>query len=114
MAFPTGAEILAFVGVTSPSAPEIAWSDACAAAVAAGIRTRLNAAALVEPYPPDMQAELDVASRIAGAEAYKRREATWGLTGYADLEGNAIRVAKDYLTGVQPLIDRYGNGPGIG
>jgi hypothetical protein len=61
-----------------------------------------------------MQAELDVAAMLAGAEAYKRKEATWGLTGYADLEGNAIRVAKDYLEGIKPIADRYGNGPGIG
>lgn len=113
MAYPSGADILAFVGVATPSAGESAWADACAAAVEAGITTRLNAAALVEPYPPDMQAELDVAATLAGAEAYKRREATFGLTGYADLEGNAIRVAKDYLEGVKPIIDRYSNGPGI-
>ena len=50
---------------------------------------------------------MNVALLIGGAEAYKRREATFGLTGYADLEGSAIRVAKDYLDSVTPLIQRY-------
>jgi hypothetical protein len=51
---------------------------------------------------------------MAGGEAYKRREAPFGVTGYNDMEGNAIRLARDYLEGVKPVIDRYGNGPGIG
>lgn len=106
----SGSEILAFVGNNTPSADDIAWADACASAVIAGIATSLNGAAL----SLSGEAELSVASLIAGAECYKRREATFGVTGYADLEGNAIRVAKDYLAGVKPIIDRYSNGPGIG
>jgi hypothetical protein len=31
----------------------------------------------------------------------------YGLTGYVDLEGAAIRVARDYLEGVAPIIARY-------
>jgi hypothetical protein len=58
--------------------------------------------------------ELKVAARIAGTEAFKRKEAAFGLTGYADLQGAAIRVSRDYLQAVYPQIDRYGNGPGIG
>lgn len=105
----TGSEILAFVGVKTPSPEESAWADACASAVLSGITARLNGAIL--PEPPS---ELQVAATLAGAECYKRREATFGLTGYADMEGAAIRVARDYLDGVKPLIDRYGAGPGIG
>lgn len=108
----TGADILSFVGVTAPNAEQSAWADACAAAVLSGITEKLNGAVIASPSPAED--ELNVAARLAGAEAFKRREATFGLTGYADLEGNAIRVARDYLAGVAPLIERYGAGPGIG
>jgi hypothetical protein len=112
----TGTGILAAVGVTSPTAEDSAWSEACAAAVNAGIDVRMRgtpaAAPPIEPPPPlelDPAAypELTYAATIAGAEAYKRREAVYGLTGYVDLEGAAIRVARDYLEGVAPIIARH-------
>lgn len=108
MPFVTGAQILSFVGVTTPAAADTQWADAVAAAVDSGITVRLNGATVTD------DSELTAAALLAGAEAYKRREATFGLTGYADLEGNAIRVARDYLAGIAPMIDRYSNGPGIG
>lgn len=108
----TGAEVLSFVGVKVPTPEQTAWADMVAAAVVSGVNVRLNGAVIVSPS--DAENELNVAILLAAAEGYKRQEATFGLTGYADLEGNAIRVAKDYLTGMAPLIDRYGNGPGIG
>jgi hypothetical protein len=111
MEYVTGADILGYVGVVTPSPAETEWSDAVAAAVNAAIDTRLNGAILFDPS--SALDEVKVAARIAGAEAFKRREATWGLTGYSDLEGNAIRVAKDYLAGVAPMIDRHSAGPGI-
>jgi len=106
----TGAQVLAFVGVKSPTTADTDWANAVAGAVVQGITHRLNGATTT----PEAETELNVAAMIAGAEAYKRREATFGVAGYADLEGNAIRVAKDYLEGMRPVIDRYGNGPGIG
>lgn len=112
MEYVTSPQILAFVGVVSPSPAETEWSEAVAKAVNSGIDGRLNGAIIADPS--SAFDELAVAARIAGTEAFKRREATFGLTGYADLEGNAIRVAKDYLTGIAPLIDRYSAGPGIG
>lgn len=93
-----------------PSTDESAWADACALAVVDGINARMNGAVMPDPAPN----ELVVAANLAAAECFKRREATFGLTGYADMEGAAIRISRDYLTGVAPLIDRYGNGPGIG
>jgi hypothetical protein len=109
MAYPTGAEILAFVGATSPSAPETAWADACASAVEAGITTRLNGVT-IDPYPQPMQDELEVAAMLAGANCYKRREASYSN----DINGSAANIAGDYLEGIKPIADRYGNGPGIG
>jgi hypothetical protein len=108
----TGAHVITFVGVKNPTQDQIDWADAVAKAVLSGANVRLNGAIIASPS--EAEDELNVAILLAAAEAYKRREATFGLTGYSDLEGNAIRVARDYLNGVAPLIDRYGNGPGIG
>jgi hypothetical protein len=104
----TGAAILSIVGVTAPADSETtAWAAACAAAVNAGIDHRMAGVPVIDPPDPAAYPELTYAAGIAGAEAYKRREAIYGLTGYVDLEGAAIRVARDYLAGVEPLIARY-------
>jgi len=108
----TGPMVLAFVGVEAPTEVETIWADMVSKALVSGLTQRLNGAIITDGS--GAEDELNVALLIGGAEAYKRREATFGLTGYADLEGNAIRVARDYLDGVRPLIERYGNGPGIG
>lgn len=107
----TGTQILAFVGKTVPTQQDTDWADMVAAAILSGVTTRLNGAVILDLSPAE--SELNVAMLLAGAEGFKRKEATFGLTGYADLEGNAIRVARDYLEGMKPLIDRYGTGPGI-
>lgn len=107
-AWVTGAEILAAVGVSAPAAAaDVAWSEACAAAVNAGIDARMAGVPMLEPPAPEAYPELTYAATIAGAEAYKRREAVYGLTGYVDLEGAAIRVARDYLAGIEPIIARW-------
>lgn len=112
VAWVTGAAVLSFVGVKTPGADETEWATLVADAVSQGIDIKLNGAALINA--PEAYPELRTAALIGGAEAYKRREATFGLTGYADLEGAAIRVARDYLAGIAPLIERYNAGPGIG
>lgn len=109
----TGPEITTFVmGDNTPSADEIAWALACANAVQAGIEWRLHGAVIVDPS--NAFSELRVAARLAGAEAYKRKEAIFGVTGFADMQGNAIRVAKDYLEGMRPIINRCAVGAGVG
>jgi hypothetical protein len=106
----TGAEVLAFVGIDAPTPGEDTWADACALAVSQGIDRRLNGGTV----PPDSEGEVHLAATLAAGEAFKRRSAPFGVTGYADLQGVAIRVARDYLEGVKPLVDRWSNGPGIG
>lgn len=108
----TGAEVLTFVGVAAPEADETAWAGLCAGAVQAAIDTKMGATVVVDPS--NAFSELRVAARIAASEAYKRKEATFGLTGYADLQGAAVRVARDYMDGVNPLIGRYRTDFGIG
>jgi hypothetical protein len=107
----TAAQVLAAAGVTSPTGDETTWATACAAAVNSGIETKLQGAVIVNPSAA--YDELTLAAQLAGAEAYKRKEAAFGITGYADLNNAAIRVARDYLDGVKPLIARHSI-PGIG
>jgi hypothetical protein len=110
----TADEILAQSGAYSdPSAATPAdreWAELCAGAVSAGIDERLEGTAWValpiEPAPA-LPFELRWAALGAGVESYKRREATFGLTGYVDLQGAAIRVARDYLEAVAPIVARY-------
>ena len=107
--FTTGERVLAYVGVKTPTQFETEWADACADAVNSGIEVRLNGAVITLPLP----SELATAATMAGGEAFKRREAPFGVAGFNDVEG-AIRLARDYLEGIKPQIDRYSNGPGIG
>lgn len=103
----TGPEILAQLGVRTPGAEDSTWADLCAAAVNAGIAHRLSDAELVSSTDRALYAELHYAATIAGTEAYKRREAAFGVTGYTDLQGIAIRVSRDYLESVGPILARY-------
>ena len=108
----SGAEVLTFVGADTPDTDETNWATACAAAVESAITQRLNGAVIADPS--GAHDELHVAARIAAAEAFKRKEAIFGVTGYADLQGAAIRVARDYMDSVRPIIDRYRIVGGIG
>ncbi len=92
---------------TDPSAAtpaDLDWAELCAAAVNEGLDERLRGVVFIDPPLPG---ELVYAALGAGVEAYKRREAAFGLTGYVDLQGAAVRIARDYLEGVAPLIARY-------
>jgi hypothetical protein len=105
-------QILAAVGFTDPAAAssaDAAWAGECAAAVNAGLDRRLDGSSWVAPLiePEVLPAELVLAARYAGVETYKRREAAFGLTGFVDLQGAAIRIARDYLEAVAPIIARY-------
>jgi hypothetical protein len=106
VAWVDGAAILAQVGIATPSAEETAWADACADAIDAGIDARLDGSAVDADYP-ELYPELTWAALIAGADAYKRRETPFGVTGYADLTGAALRVARDPLEAIAPIIGRY-------
>jgi hypothetical protein len=101
----TAETILARAGApATPSADDTAWAEACADAINAGLDRRLEGALYVSPPPPP---ELVWVAQTAGVEAYKRREAIFGITGYVDLQGAAIRVARDYLESAAPIIARY-------
>lgn len=109
MALVNGEEVLAYVGVKTPSEAETNWARLCARAVDDAITLRLNGAPITNPAPPELQ----LVATMAAGEAYKRREVPFGATQFSDAEA-AAQFARDYLAGVKPQIDRYGHGPGIG
>lgn len=43
----------------------------------------------------------------AGSELFQRRNAPGGVSQYATYDGNPLRVARDPLAGVYPLLNRY-------
>lgn len=112
-AWTTGTAILAHVGKATPAEADEAWADACAAAVCAGIDTRLGHAG-DETGAPDEWAELTRAALTAGAHAYKQREAPLGVSTFADVTGAAVRVARDAISTIAPIIDRYRSDFGVG
>jgi len=109
--FVTPEDVIAYVGVKTPSQADTDWATLVASAVDSGITVRLNGAVIIDPSPA--MDELHLAATFAAGEAYKRREVAFGGTGFADIEA-ASALARDYLSAVAPQIDRYGNGPGIG
>lgn len=101
----TAETILTRAGARSPpSSEDSEWAEVCAGAVNAGLDKRLEGAAYIDPPPP---AELVFVAQTAGIEAFKRKEAVFGITGYVDLQGAAIRIARDYLDSAAPIIARY-------
>jgi hypothetical protein len=113
----TAAVILARSGASSSPSPDDAeFAELCAAAVNEGIDHVLEGSVYVNPLvepPPPLPSEVVWLASMAGVEAYKRREAVFGITGYVDLQGAAIRVARDYLEAQRPILARYAT-PGIG
>jgi RES domain-containing protein len=107
----TPAQLLAFVGVKTPTQDQTDWATAVSKAIVAALTQSLNGATIASPS--GAEDELNVALLIGGAEAYKRQEATFAQAGYADLEGNAIKFSRDYLDSIKPIINRYAV-PGIG
>jgi CMP-N-acetylneuraminic acid synthetase len=104
----TAAVILARSGASSsPSPDDQEFAELCASAVNAGIDSILEDALVDEDEP-----EIVWLASMAGVEAYKRREAVFGITGYVDLQGAAIRVARDYLEAQRPILARYAT-PGL-
>jgi hypothetical protein len=87
---------------SSPSPDDLEYAELCASAVNAGLDDVLEDASTTGTEP-----ELLWLASMAGVEAYKRREAVFGVTGYVDLQGVAIRVARDYLEAQRPILNRY-------
>jgi hypothetical protein len=99
----TAAEVLDYVGA---SAGETDWATTAADAVNAAITTACADIDLDTP-PAGFVDEVTYAALVAAGEAFKRREAPFGVTGYSDVSGAAIRVSRDYLDTIRPILQRY-------
>jgi hypothetical protein len=111
-AWTTAAVILERSGASSsPSPDDLAFAEECAAAVNEGIDQVLEDR-LADGSVTGTEAELVRLASMAGIEAYKQREAVFGVTGYVDLQGAAIRIARDYLDAQRPILNRYAS-PGL-
>ena len=77
-----------------------------------------EAIALVDAYVGDATVDADVLNRAyleCGSELYHRRSAPNGVAQFATLDGgSAIRVARDPLVGVYPLVARWMPAGGLG
>lgn len=77
-----------------------------------------EAQALVNAYIGSAVVDADVLNRAyleCGSELYHRRSAPNGVAQFATLDGgSAIRVARDPLVGVYPLVARYMPNGGLG
>jgi len=113
----TGADVLALAGAPRPDQDQTTWADACAGALTAAIAQYLG---LPELDPPDVPAdtsgfaEIQPAATLAAVELYKRREAPFGLTSYADAYGQAVRLSRDYLAPILPTLRRWHPTAGVG
>lgn len=109
----TGPEVLALAGTPRPTADQTAWADMCAAALCAAVLQYLGEYLYLSPGTTDYDVgepgyeEVQPATQLAAVELYKRREAPFGTTSYADAYGQAIRLSRDYLHPIMPTLRRW-------
>jgi hypothetical protein len=109
----TGAEVLALAGTPRPTPDQAAWADKAAGAMTAAVNNYLGEYVWAYPgeYVIDLGypgwEELKPAAELAAVELYKRREAPFGSTSYADAYGQAIRLSRDYLAPILPTLRRW-------
>lgn len=106
MAFLTAAELLTYVNVAAPTGAQTTRATEIAAAIDGAFVTTLEWPVGYVATAADT-AELAEAAKLAGAQLWARRSAPFGVTGYADAEGGAIRVASDPIAGVRPMVTRH-------
>jgi hypothetical protein len=93
--------------------PADEWVIASAAAANAAVLTYLGRAyedgvgAPADPPLPALPPEVFTATLTAGADMYHRRQAPLGISSALDLTGMPLRVTRDWLAGVAPILDRY-------
>jgi len=76
-----------------------------------------EAVALVDTYIGTNEVPSAVATRCyieCGSELFHRRSAPMGVSQFASMDGQAVRVARDPLLGVYPLLRPYVGLGGIG
>ena len=109
MPYVTGAQILAHVGKSSPSAADTTWAGLCADAIQAAILARLDG----ETPTAGGDDELAVAALTDGAALFNSRAAPHGILSVGP-DGDAVRLGADSLRAVQKVIWRVHSTAGIG
>lgn len=103
MAWISAADGLVFVRVVNPTQGEQDWAISLAAAINGGIGAYLGDVAI----GPTGQDEIEAAALRAFGYAWKYREAPFGEAQWLDEQGGAIRLAKDWLDPIKPILNRY-------
>ena len=113
-----GPALLVHVGITAPTAAQTARAAAVAAEINAAVTHGLDwpDGLGIDRYGDVIPARTATADELlelveialtAAGEDWARRSAPFGVTGYSDATGSAIRVARDPLESVRPRLDRY-------
>jgi hypothetical protein len=89
-----------------PTDPDLPWLGQLADAVVDQVRQYLDSPA-VDPLAEPVPAPVTVASILALVEAYKRKDATFGITGAWSGDGVALRISRDWLDGVKTALQPY-------
>lgn len=88
-----------------PSDPDLPWLGLLADSVCDQVRQYLDSPTdpLLDPVPYPVT----TASVLALVEAYKRKDATFGITGAWSGDGVALRISRDWLDGVKAALNPY-------
>ena len=107
----TGGAILTHVRKEGATGDEEDWADACAAAIEGVIDEFLDGGALTPTS--SQEAELIVAALQDGAACYIGRTAPHGIMSIS-AEGDIVRLGRNLIRELDPILQRIQGGPGIG
>jgi hypothetical protein len=103
----TASQVLGLVGIAPPgTAPQAERAALVADAINVGMTRALDRADS-DPVLATGDAELRAAAATAGAYAYRRFDTAFDSVGYSDLNGTAVKVARDALAYVAPQLERW-------
>ena len=95
----------------SPTDPDLPWLAQLADAVVELVALYLDPGAGATP-PATVPPSVTTSSILALIDAYRRKDATFGIIGAWSPDGTALRVSRDWLDGVkaalQPFRVRFG------
>jgi len=100
---------LAFVRISSPNQGEQDWADMLAPAINSAVVAYLGDVIL----DVDAQVEVDAASHRAFGYGWKYREAPFGEAQWLDEQGGAVRLARDWIEPIKPILDRWRDPTGM-
>jgi hypothetical protein len=108
-AWVTAAQLLVLVGVdpTTATLAQLSRATLVADAVNTDVARYLDRPVPDDPVLAAGDASIRAATAQAALNAYGRFDTKFDSAGYADQQGQAIKVARDALAYVQPQLDRW-------